>query len=244
MRSSISGIFFLFLFGLPSSTAICQTEKKSPPHLSGFVDFNFYYDTREFSVLTYNILANLPKRFQYFSLTNYQSSNESFDLNSVYAEHNVRWALHKSKPIDLTLQYVMRGGDDNDDFRLGFRWRAHAAKKLFSFFKKLNSSYSINPMFIQFRRNAIPKYMTIIEHVYKINIAPKALDRRIYIGGFIDQNFQYDGRGGLSFKWVTEHQLGLRIIDELYAILEYRINDFFTEDSYGLGYGLEYKIIF
>ena len=86
--------------------------------------------------------------------------------------------------------------------------------------------------------------MKIIEHVYRINIAKKKLDRRIYISGFIDQNFNYNGRGGLSFKWVTEHQLGVRIIDELYAILEYRINDFYPKDNYGLGYGLEYKIIF
>ena len=244
MRSFSNGILFLFLFCLPPSTVTSQSDKKASSRISGFVDFNFYYDTRDFSVLTYNILANLPKRFQYFSLTNYQSTNSSFDLNSFYAEHNLRWALHKNKPVDLTLQYVMRGGEDNDDFRLGFRWRDNASKKLSSFFKKLNASYSINPMFIQFRRNTAIKYMSIIEHVYRINIAPKKLDRRIYIGGFVDQNFVYNGNGGLSFKWVTEHQLGLRIIDELYAILEYRINDFYAKDNYGFGYGLEYKIIF
>lgn len=244
MKRFTNSLFFLFIFALPSSTAICQSEKTPSSPISGFIDFNFYYDTRDFSVLTYNILANLPKRFQYFSLTNYQSTKGSFDLNTLYAEHNLRWSLHKNKPIDLTLQYVMRGGEDNDDFRLGLRWRAHAAKKLSSFFKKINLSYSINPMFIQFRRNTALKYMTIIEHVYRINIAPKKLDRRIYVGGFLDQNFIYNGRGGLSFKWVAEHQIGLRLIDELYAILEYRINDFYAKDNYGLGYGLEYKIVF
>lgn len=220
-----------------------ETEEKGKTKITGFVDFNGYYDTREFSVLTYNILANM-NRFQYFSLTNYESNKSSFDLETTYAEHNLRWKLSKDSPLDLTMQYVVRGGPNNDDYRFGVRARLNSIPKIGSFFKKLNMSYSINPMFIQFRRNSKTKYMTIIEHVYRINIAPKKLNNRLYIGGFIDQNFSYLDNGGVVFKYVSEHQLGIRLIDQFYAVFEFRINDFLPDENYGLGYGLEYKIVF
>ena len=86
--------------------------------------------------------------------------------------------------------------------------------------------------------------MTIIEHVYRINIAPGKLGNRLYLAGFIDQNFNYLDNGGLAFKYVSEHQLGLRLIDQFYAVMEFRINDFLPDENYGLGYGLQYKIVF
>lgn len=218
-------------------------ERKEKFDISGFVDFNGYYDTREFSVLTYNILANITVRLQYFSLTNYQSASQSLDLESTYSEHNLRWKLKKNASLDVTLQYVLRGGVENDDIRFGLRSRLSAIPKLSPFFKKIRMFYSINPMFIQFRQKAKTKYMTIIEHVYNIKIAPNIFHNRLYLGGFIDQNFVYPDNGGVAFKWVSEHQLGFRVIDQLYVILEYRINDFLPSENYGLGYGLEYKII-
>ena len=237
-------VFCIFLIIVFSYPLIAQNEvEKEKPKVTGFVDFNGYYDTRDFSVLTYNILANM-NRLQYFSLTNYKSAKGSFDLENTYAEHNLRWKLSKTSPLDVTMQYVLRGGADNDDYRLGIRARLNAIPKVRYFFKKLNMRYSINPMFIQFRRNSKTKYMSIIEHVYRINIAPKKLNNRLYLGGFIDQNFNYLEEGGLAFKYVSEHQLGIRLIDQFYAVLEFRINDFLPDDNYGLGYGLEYKIVF
>ena len=206
---------------------------------TGFLDFNGYYDTREFSVITINILAKLPNRFQYFSLTNYQSASHSSDLESFYSEHNLRWQIKKDCPLDLTYQFVMRQGTGNDDFRLGVRWRLSNTPKLAAVFKKLNMSYSINPMLIQFRVNTHTKYMTQTEHVYRI----KLYKDRVYLGGFADQNFVYINNN-ISFKWVTEHQLGIRIIDQLYAVAEYRINEFLTSEYTGLGYGIEYKVKF
>jgi len=48
----------------------------------------------------------------------------------------------------------------------------------------------------------------------------------------------------MSFDWVTEHQLGYKIYNNLFIVLEYRVNDFFEKENYGLGYGLEYKVRF
>ena len=236
--------WLLILLCVLHGEVVYGQQKVEASKVSGFIDFNGYYDTREFSVLTYNILVNMPKRLQYFSLTNYQSSSKSADLNSNFAEHNLRWAIGNNIPLDLTVQYVLRNGDNNDDVRLGFRWRASQTKGLKKLFKKLNMSYSMNPMLVQFRKRNATKYATQIEHVYAFLIAPQIFRKRLYLGGFADQNIVYTGNGGVSFKWVSEHQLGFRIVNRLFAVLEYRINDYFLADNYGLGYGLEYKILF
>ena len=226
------------------SNAIIGQDQKEKFNPSGFVDFNVYYDTREFSVLTYNILANATPRLQYFSLTNYQSATRSLDLESTYAEHNLRWKLKKKASTDVTMQYILRGGVDNDDIRFGLRSRLSAIPKLRRFFKKIKLSYSINPMFVQFRRKSKTKFMTLIEHVYNLKIGPRTFQDRLYLAGFADQNVVYPENGGIAFKWVSEHQLGFRVIDRFFLIMEFRINDFMTKESYGLGYGIEYKIAF
>ena len=230
--------FALSIIGLLASLNIFGQDIEKH-HTTGFIDFNMYYDTRDFNVMTINILAKLPNRFQYFSLTNYLSDNESVDLANFYSEQNLRWQIKKMGTLDLTLQYVMRQGSANDDLRFGVRWRLSDTRKLAGIFKTLNMSYSLNPMFFQFRNKAHTKYMTQIEHVYRI----KLYKDRVYIGGFADQNFVYSN-GKVAFKWVSEHQLGTRIIDQLYAVVEFRINDFLPSDNTGLGIGLEYVIRF
>lgn len=211
----------------------------------GFIDFNGYYDTREFSTLTINMLGKLPHRFQYFSLTNYQGAQESSDLASFYSEQNVRWAITSHSPIDLTMQYVMRNGDANDDIRLGFRWRIHSTPILDSICQKINFKYSINPLVVQFREGTETKLMTLIEHVYRFNIFPRILNNRVYLGGFADHNLSRNEDNKVQHNWVTEHQLGFKLIDQLYLIAEFRINTFLAkENKTGLGYGLEYKIKF
>ena len=202
-------------FVLMASVSYSQVEQKQKHVNTGFVDFNGYYDTRDFSVLTINILAKLPHRFQYFSLTNYQGPSNSSDVSGFYAEHNVRWGVSKDLPFDLTYQFVTRQGVRNDDHRIGVRWRVTKTPKVSSFFKKVGLFYSVNPMFVEFRGKRSTKFMTIIEHVYRLNLLPNRLDNRIYIGGFADQNFVKSLSGEVTTEWVTEHQLGLRIIDQL-----------------------------
>ena len=238
-KGMLASLFFLLVFLV--STA---QEKKVKEPVTGFIDFNVYYDTREYSVLTYNILANISNRLQFFSMTNYQSAKYSFDLESTYSEHNLRWSLGKNLPLDLTTQYALRDGPNNDDLRFGLRWKVSNTAKLASFFKKINLGYALNTMIVQFRRKENTKFMTQLEHAYRIGIAPKFFHNRLYLGGFADQNIQYLVGGGIAFDWVSEHQMGFRVVDQLYVVLEYRINDYLSNDNYGLGYGLEYKVIF
>jgi hypothetical protein len=249
MNESKVVLLFVFVASLMANQNILaqsatSDERRIEHHNTGFVDFNGYYDTREFSVMTVNILAKLNHRFQYFSLTNYWGANRSSDLASFYSEQNIRWTIQEKSPVDLTVQYVIRQGDGNNDLRPGIRWRLSSTKGLSGLFKKVNMTYSANPMFFQFRENTPPKYLTIIEHVYRINIMPEKLNKRVYLGGFADQNFVFQKNGKLSFQWVSEHQLGVKIAKGLYAIVEYRINDFLPKDNYGLGYGFEFKIAF
>lgn len=234
---------FLIFALLFNSNSFSQEEVVSHKN-SGFIDLNGYYDTRDFSVLTINLFASLPNRFQYFSLTNYTNNQESPDLEGFYAEHNLRWAINEKLPLDLTYQYALRQGEKNDDHRFGLRWRLHSTAFLNKLFSEMNMVYTINPMFIQFRSKTAVAYMTIIEHAYKIQVFPDLLDNRVYIAGFADQNFNYLENDKLAFEWVSEHQLGIRIINELYAVAEYRINTLLPKENYGLGYGLEYKILF
>ena len=234
---------FSILFIFANSIGFAQ-EKSLPHKNSGFIDVNGYYDTRDFSVLTINLFAALPNRLQYFSLTNYTNNQNSPDLEGFYAEHNLRWGINKDLPLDLTYQYVLRQGEKNDDHRFGLRWRLHNTGVLKGLFSKLNMSYTFNPMFLQLRSKTKVEYMTIIEHAYKINVLPRKFNNRVYLAGFADQNFKYNKDDKVSFEWVTEHQLGIRLIEELYAVAEYRINTFLPANNYGMGYGLEYKIVF
>ncbi|NVK51916.1 MAG: hypothetical protein HWD85_03200 [Flavobacteriaceae bacterium] len=211
--------------------------------ISGFVDFNGYHDTRSFSTLTYNILLQLSDRLQYFSLTNHDGQSSSSELTTTYAEHNLRYKLSQNSPLDATLQYVIRNGAFNDDIKLGIRWRLNNTMGLSSFFKKLQMSYSVNSMLVQFRNSTQTKYATQLEHVYRIALFPKSLNNRLYLGGFADQIVNYTN-DKISFTWVTEHQLGYRVYKQLYVVAEYRRNEFRTQGIDGLGYGLEYVVKF
>lgn len=233
----------LILFFLCSSQLGYSQKREKSFSISGFVDFNGYHDTRSFSTLTYNILLQLSDRLQYFSLTNHDGQSSSSELTTTYAEHNLRYKLSQNSPLDATLQYVIRNGAFNDDIKLGIRWRLNNTMGLSSFFKKLQMSYSVNSMLVQFRNSTQTKYATQLEHVYRIALFPKSLNNRLYLGGFADQIVNYTN-DKISFTWVTEHQLGYRVYKQLYVVAEYRRNEFRTQGIDGLGYGLEYVVKF
>lgn len=241
MNKLFSLLMFSFLL-IWGSTSFAQTEAKEKHVNTGFIDLNGYYDTREFTVFTINLLANLPNRFQYFSLTNYQGPTNSSDVSTFYSEHNLRWKIKPTLPLSLTYQYVTRQGPQNDDHRFGLLWRVHNTPMFADFFKKINLKLSTNPMFLQYRVKAEPAYMTTIEHVYFLKLMPKTFKGRVYVLGFADQNFVYNDNGKLSFEWVSEHQLGIRLVDQLFAVGEYRINTYLGDGATGFGYGLQYKV--
>ena len=206
---------------------------------TGFIDPNGYYDSRGHSEVTINILSNFPKsRIQYFSFVNYTGQEENADLSTYFSEQNLRWRITEKSPLYLHSQLAVRDGQNNDAIRFGFRWVANQQSFLKDLTDKLHLQYALATFVLQYGYSNPYHWFTQFEHAYRISL----LNSKAYISGFADQNMRYNG-GQVFVDWVTEHQLGIRIVDEFYAITEYRINEYLIE-SEGWGFGLEYKITF
>jgi hypothetical protein len=231
-------LFLIFVLNLSCHFAFGQKENDKPK-LSGFLDFNEYYDTRDFSTFTLNIMANFSSRLQYFSLTNYSSNTNAKDLESFYAEHHLRWNVYKKLPLDLTQLWVNQSGPSNDNVKYGIRWRLNQTPKIDSLFKKINLMFFVNFHLVEFAKHRSPTGFTQMEYVYKIDILPSKLNNRLYLSGFADQDLIWDSNAAFKSIWVTEHQLGIRIIGGLHAVAEYRINEYIPDKS-GWGLGIQY----
>ena len=124
-----------------------QPAASSVAPLDGFLDFNAYGDTRGFANYTINALANLPGRFQHFSLVNYSNDAEPqhiAGLTGFYSEQHLRWQVARDAPIDLTGQWVIMSGESNDLVRFGVRWLPSATSGLKQAFDTLHLFYFVN----------------------------------------------------------------------------------------------------
>jgi len=211
----------------------------------GFIDFNLYpymSDVETDNSLTINIASGLAKGFSYFSLTNFGSQNNADELEdsvSYYSEQNLRWKLPDNSPLDLTLQLNLRSGEDNDRQRLGFRWRLNHTSAFKDFFNAINLSWSINFHLLQFDREDARVWQ--MEHVYRLTFP--GISKRLYLAGFADHTFNQDlPEGYPSDPVVGETQVGYRVLENLYVIAEYRLNQYRRSDVNNLALGLEYKI--
>ncbi len=211
----------------------------------GFLDFNLYpylSDVNNDNTLTINLAAKLNNRFSYFSLTNFGNQGnqgELSDLDSFYTEQNIRWKIADKSPLDLTVQMNFRTGEDNDRHRLGVRWRLSDTEALSSFFKTIHMSYSINLHGIQFDSEDADVWQ--LEHVFKFTF-PYLTDR-LYLAGFIDHTFNQDLAADFPDNPIVgEVQLGFRLVENLYVITEYRINEYRRSDVNNLAAGIQYKI--
>lgn len=205
----------------------------------GSLDFNYYYDTRDLNVYTINTQLKIAPRLEYFSFVNYfnaAQTTRNMDLTSYYMEQNLRWSLPSGLPADLVTQFASSSGGLNDVLRFGGRWKVSSTKGFDGFFKKINTFYAVTFFPVQF--DSLAGYQWQIEHVYRTELMPGLLDKRVYLSGFVDQNI-----GPGSLPWVTEHQLGVRLAGNLYAAVEYRHNAFLKKKD-GVGLGLEYVAAF
>ncbi len=210
----------------------------------GFLDFNSYpylSDVDDDNVFTLNAAAKLPGRFSYFSLTNLgnlNSDSEQRDEVSYYTEQNLRWQIEEGSPLDLTLQMNFRSGADNDRHRLGVRWRLNDTRALQSGFQAINLSYSINLHAIQFDHEDPDVWQ--MEHVFRLGF-PYISDR-LYLAGFIDHTFNQELPDNMPKNPIVgEAQLGFQLLDNLYLIGEYRLNQYRRSDVNNLALGVEYK---
>lgn len=248
-------LLFLFML-IKTSVSLAQGPEEVPAdsaktpeeHRFGFIDANGYYDSRSASTFTVNYLALINKRLAYFSFINFQQG-EPGDVSSLttfdffYSEHNLTYTPFLKLPIDLNVQMVMVSLPKSTKWRLAPSLRVHDVWGIKPFFKKIHMTYGINFHVVQFGNEfPLDDFTWQMEHFYKIDIAPKLTRNRVYISGFADHTFG----GPLSKGLVMEHQLGIRLIDQFYAVAEYRHFSYYADPKYkdGFGVGLEYLVLF
>lgn len=232
----------LCLLLITANFQIYAADKNSS---GGFIDVNVYpylSDVDFDNTITFNIGAKLKNRFSYFGLTNFGNEKGETalgDLNTFYTEQNVRWQVSEGSPIDLTLQMNFRSGDDNDRHRLGFRWRINDTQLFNTVFKAINLSWSINFHVKQFDSKAANVWQ--MEHVFRMTFP--TIDKRLYLAGFIDHTFNESLANNVPKNpMVGEVQLGYRVVENLFLIIEYRVNEYRRSDVNNLAVGLEYLI--
>lgn len=178
----------------------------------------------------------------YFSLTNISNQPERGELSdtlSYYSEQNLQYKLSDTLPIDLTIQYNLRNGEDNDRLRFGFRWRFNDTTVLKPAFEAINLAYSINFHVLQL--DDVEENIWQMEHVFRLTFP--YISERLYLAGFIDHTFnQKTGAGVPSNPAVAEAQLGFRLYENFYIVGEYRVNQFRRSDVNNVALGIEYKI--
>ena len=210
----------------------------------GFLDFNAYpylSDVDTDSVFTLNIAADLGNGFSYFSLLNFynqDSSGELSDTTTYYSEQNLRWKISEESPLDLTFQSNFRTGENNDRHRLGLRWRLSDTELLSEAFDTIHLTYAVNFHLVQFDHD--PNHVWQMEH--SIFLRAPEVSENIYLAGFIDHTFNESLPTNIPDNPVVmEAQLGYRITGGLYAVAEWRLNQYRRSDVNNLAVGIQYK---
>jgi len=229
---------------IEAASAPAPEPPKAPTGYStgGFVDLNLYpylVKVDADSVVTINTLVKLPYGFSYFGMLNINNEANRkalFDTDSYYFEQNLRWAIPEA-PLDLTIQHNPRSGHDNDRLRLGVLVRLHDIPYLGPFLQKIAFNYAINFHVVQFDHE--DNYVWQMEHIARLGFP--YLDDRLYIAGFADHTFNMEAPPNVRKNPVVmEVQAGVRLFRQLYAVTEYRINDFRPNQRWNLAFGAEY----
>ncbi|PAY21570.1 hypothetical protein CKO51_00430 [Rhodopirellula sp. SM50] len=207
---------------------------------SGFLDFNYYWDNRDFNVLTINAGAKLPCQFEYFQFVNYTSPfgapSELEDWNDFFTEIHLRRPIAAEHrllgQLDWNLMWA-DGGFTDEVGRFGVRWRLHDTAGPIGDFvtDTLKLSYSLTFHVLEDDGSGWQ-----IEHVFRRDF----FEGLMYVAGFADHNVN-DGFD--DSDWVAESQWGVKLGGNLYAVAEYRYNSFLpARVRSGWGFGIEYFV--
>tara|TARA_R110000868_G_scaffold201909_5_gene449422 strand:- start:7134 stop:7961 length:828 start_codon:yes stop_codon:yes gene_type:complete len=211
---------------------------------SGFASINVYpylSDVDNDSAVTLVAGTNLTPQFSYFGFVNiYEqgSDNAQDDRFTYFSEHNLRWRPNTESPWELTAQANIRTGNNNNRYRLGARIHLQQLTLLNPFFAAIHLKWAINFHALQFDHD--PAHAWQIEHSYSMSFP--YLSERLYLSGFIDHAINETMPTDLPNNPVVwETQIGYRLVDKLYLVSEYRINQYRRSDVDNLAVGLEYK---
>jgi len=219
----------------------------SPPTgLPAYVDFNAYYDTRDFATLTINTWALLPRGVSYFAFVDYTSApgmGHVDESQAFYTEQNLQWGRWATFPLEVHAQWGLGasvGFDIPDVVRFGVRFHPVPTRAVGRAFERahLTTLVTYFPL-IGYLSNLRPDAFTSqISYFYRFEPAADRIDHRIYLQGFGD--FDFRTGDGLT-DVIQEHQLGVRIVAGLHVVAEVRYANF-VPTHFGAGFGLEYRI--
>lgn len=222
-------------------SALCTAGNST----GGAIGFNLYpylSDVDDDSVFTLAAASGLPHGLSYFGFVNFYNNDDDSPLKetvSYYTEQNLRWRPAKETPWELTFQANLRSGDDNDRYRLGARLHLNEIGLIGPLLQAIHVKWAINLHALQFDQD--PAHAWQIEHSYSATFP--YLSERLSLSGFIDHNRNETLPASLPKNpIVSETQLNYRLIDELYLIAEYRLNEYRRRDVNNLALGVEYKI--
>ena len=121
---------------------------------------------------------------------------------------------------------------------LGVRWRLNATPWLDKMLKAINLTWAVQFFPTRIDQRDVGGWQ--ISHAYQMSF-PYISDR-LYLSGFFDHNIDESARPGSTLNnVVSETQLGVRLYRQLYAVVEYRINDYRRADNTNFGAGFEIK---
>jgi hypothetical protein len=214
----------------------------------GYVDFNGYWDTRNGFLMTVNTFATFAHRFSYFAfldIDNHFSPTYVGDTTEYYTEHNLNWAPSANVPIDLQAQLAMGSGNGfeiEDTLRFGARWRPNMTPSVGSFLERMHTWVQLTwfPLVQGIRFRTPTSWLSQVSVYYRSD-----LHDRVYLQGWADFDFAAGGPSSGFLGALTEHQIGLRIVSNFYAVAEFRYHYVAPPGmQVGLGVGLEWRFNF
>ncbi len=233
----VTALFVILLYPQFSHSQEAEPSRAS----SGLIDINYYYDSRAYTTLTINTLANLSHRLQYFSLVDFGGSPKTakeLDVSSFYTEQNLRYQVYENSPWSLSSQWVAQSNQRNDLLRAGILTNFSELKFTQPFLNGTTNFISINLFPLQI--DHMDGFNWQIEYFYRFQILPSFFRNHVYLSGFADQNIS----DRVDSTWIVENQIGIRFYDNFYVVAEHRFNGSLENDATGLGLGLEYTILF
>ncbi len=229
--------------GAEDSVIATATAVEPPPALGGFIDINGAYDTRNLTTGTLAVLTTLPAGFQYFGFVNLinRQGGPGEEQNTFFSQQHLYFAPFRVLPLDIAALGEFMSGNDNDSARAGVRWRLSDTGFMRPAFEKARLYLSAGYFPVQFDRIQAPGWRSFASYAYNWQLWPG----RVYVGGFADHYMSVQNGQMKTFTqdFVTEHQVGLRLLFGLHVVAEYRHDDFAPKKD-GVGLGVQYLVNF
>lgn len=197
-----------------------------------FARLEYQLETRGFDVIHFMGGSALPFGFNIWGFIDLEGLDSPGanreDISRFFLEIDIKRKL--GKEWGLIGEFNDLQGDGNAIARLGFFYLPQSPfiknHDAFLFFKVF--PYESDGRGIQ------------VSFAWNKNF-PRIWDGRFSAGGFCDFNFK-SGATGERTVIVTEHQLRVRVVEQLYVIAEARLNEFLGDDrDYGTGFGVQYR---